>query len=179
MFKIVHTGPGRRDARLVANTVLTPADFQRIAEKAGRRRRLRARKTGFVAARRTTAPKAVETRWNGRETTNKAKVGDWIVTNLTPEKKPLRDREGHLNVYVIAAEGFVTLYEPAGGDSRFGAIYRAKRTVEAIRFPGGFDIVAPWGERQTAPAGYLICNGHEVYGSHAEPFAATYETLPG
>lgn len=169
---------GGADQRLLSRAALTGDQFHDIARELCIEP-LRARKTGFVAARPATEPKVVETRWNGRETTNAARVGDWIVTNLTPEKKPLRDREGQLNVYVIAAERFGSLYEPTGGDDRFGAIYRAKRTVEAIRFPGGFDIIAPWGERQTAPAGYLIFNGDEVYGSHAETFAATYAVVPG
>jgi hypothetical protein len=47
--------------------------------------------------------------------------------------------------------------------------------VDAIRLPGGFDIAAPWGERQRVPSGYLILNGSEVYGSNAEAFRATYE----
>jgi hypothetical protein len=175
MFEIVQAGEGGGDARLVAGAVLSAADFQRIAEKSGGS--LRARKTGFVAARQAAEAKVVETKWNGRETTNTARAGDWIVTNLTSDEKPLRDREGHLNVYVIATERFGSLYQPTGRTGEHGAIYRAKRTVEVIGFPGGFDIVAPWGERQTARAGYLIFNGDEVYGSHAETFAATYEIV--
>jgi hypothetical protein len=178
MFKIVRTGRGRGKARLEADAVLMPAEFQRIAEEAGRRRCLRARKTGFIAARRAAKRQVVETHWNGRETTNTARAGDWIVTNLTPERKPLRDRDGRLNTYVIAAEGFDSLYEPAGGEGEFGAIYRARHPVEAIKFPGGFDIVASWGERQTATSGYLIFNGKDVYGNHAETFAATYDVVP-
>ena len=177
MFKIVQAedGGGDGDTRLVADAVLSAADFRRIAEESGGS--VRARKIGFVAARRANKREPVETRWNGRETTNTARAGDWIVTNLTPEQKPLRDREGHLNVYVIAADHFLDLYEPTGETVEFGAIHRARRPVEAIRFPGGFNIVAPWGERQTAPAGYLIFNGGQVYGNNAETFAATYEVL--
>jgi hypothetical protein len=178
MYKIVHRGPGRDDIRIEADVALTPADFEHIAKEPGRRR-VHARKIGFVAARRAAETTVVDTRWNGRETTNTARPGDWIVTNLTPDEKPLRDREGYLNVYVIAAEGFGSLYEPTGGTSEHGAIHRAKRTVEAIRLAGGFDIVAPWGERQTAPDGYLLCNGTEVYGNNAETFAATYEVVAG
>ena len=39
------------------------------------------------------------------------------------------------------------------------------------------EAVAPWGERQTAPDGYLILSGRQVYGNHAETFAATYEVV--
>ena len=43
--------------------------------------------------------------------------------------------------------------------------------------PGGFDILAPWGERQTGAAGYLLLNGTEVSGSSWDAFAETYEIL--
>jgi hypothetical protein len=177
MFKVVQTGRGGDNIRLEADAALTPAQFERIASAPGRRR-LRARKIGFVAARQAERPEVVETRWNGRETTNTARVGDWIVTNLSPQQQPLCDGDGHVNSYVILAERFADLYQPTGARSEFGAVYRAKGIVDAIRLPGGFDIVAPWGERQTSPSGYLLCNGKEVYGNHAETFEATYELLP-
>ena len=158
--------------------MLTPADFERIAKETGRRP-LRARKIGFVAARQASKREVVETRWNGKETTNTARKGDWIVTNLSPRQEALRDREGCLNIYVIRAERFPSLYEPTGVQNEFGALHRAKSIVDAIALPGGFDIVAPWGEQQTAPSGYLLRNGTEVYGNNAETFAATYEEVAG
>jgi hypothetical protein len=173
MFKIDRTARGDR---LEADAVLTPADFESIAKKLGRPP-LRARKTGYVAARRAEESEVVETRWNGKETTNTAHRDDWIVTNLSPQLEPLQDDEGHMNVYVIAAERFPQLYAPAEGKSQHGAIYRAKGIVSALPFPGGLDIAAPWGERQTASAGYLLCNGKDVYGSSKEAFEATYEPL--
>jgi hypothetical protein len=139
---------------------------------------VRARKIGFVAARKAKKPEVVETRWNGQETTNRARVADWIVTNLDPQQKPLRDDEGNVNRYVIPAEGFADLYEPTEGRNAYGAVYRAKGVVDAVALPGGFDIVAPWGERQTAPSGYLLCNGTDVYGNNTETFEATYQRLP-
>ena len=42
---------------------------------------------------------------------------------------------------------------------------------------GGFDIAAPWGERQTTAVGYLLCNGPEVYGSSRNAFEGTYEVV--
>jgi hypothetical protein len=176
MFRIVRKGKERADLRLEADAVLTPADFGRIAEETGAQV-VRARKTGYVAARQASKPEVVETRWNGKETTNTARVGDWFVTNLTPKSGALRDGEGHVNTYVILAERFASLYEPTGAQNEFGIVYRAKGVVDAIRLPCGFDIVAPWGERQTAPAGCLLCNGKEVYGNNSETFAATYEVL--
>jgi hypothetical protein len=178
MFKIVHAGLGRDDVRVEADTVLTPDDFQHIARDLIRPV-LRARKVSCVAARPARAGEVVETRWNGKETTNTAHAGDWVVTNLTAQQEPLRDRAGNLNVYIVAADRFAGLYEPTGERSELGAICRAKGVVDAIRLPGGFDIAAPWGERQQAPSGYLILTGGEVYGSNAETFAATYEPVRG
>jgi hypothetical protein len=173
MFKIDRTARGDR---LDAAAVLTPSDFQSIAKKLGHPP-LRARKIGYVAARRAEKSEVVETRSNGKETTNTARVGDFIVTNLSPDREPLRDGDGHFNVYVIAAEKFASLYDPTDEDNEHGAIYRAKGVVSALPLPGGFDIMAPWGERQTASAGYLLCNGPEVYGSSKEAFEETYEVV--
>ena len=164
--------------RLESQSALTPADFRAIAAKLGLEP-ARARKTGLVAARRAARASTVETQWNGTETKNRARAGDWIVTNLTPGQKVLRDSEGRRNTYVIAGERFGELYEPAGAKSvgKLGKVYRAKGVVSALRLGGGFDILAPWGERQTGRAGYLILNGADVYGNNAETFLGTYEVL--
>jgi hypothetical protein len=89
----------------------------------------------------------------------------------------LRDDDGHVNVYVIAADRFPQLYEPMDRKSELGDAYGAKAVVCAVALPGGLDIVAPWGERQTVSDGYLLCNGAEVYGSNAAAFQATYKVL--
>ena len=80
MFKIDRTAPGDR---LEADAVLTPSDFQSIAKQLGPPP-LRARKIGYVAARAQPRSEVVETRWNGKETSNTARAGDFIVTNLSP-----------------------------------------------------------------------------------------------
>jgi hypothetical protein len=175
-FRIIRNGRRQDKSRLETDAVLTPADFKSIARAIGEPV-LRARKTGFVSARRATKYEAIETHWNGIETTNTARPGDWIVTNLTAARKVLRDRKGYANTYVIKVRRFAGLYEPADGRTRYGAIYQAKSLVSAIQLRGGFDIKAPWGERQRARAGYLLLNGTEVYGSNAATFAATYTVI--
>jgi hypothetical protein len=174
-FRITAAESG--EARLEADARLQPGEFRAIADQLRQSPR-RARKVGYVAARQTQRHEAVETRWNGKETTNMAQPGDWIVTSLSPKQEPLRDRDGSVNTYVVAADRFDSLYEASADRNEHGTIYRAKGVVDTIELPGGFDIVAPWGERQQAPAGYLILNGDEVYGNNAETFSATYETLP-
>jgi hypothetical protein len=162
--------------RLEADERLRPRDFQSIAALL-KQRPMRARKVGYVAARQAESCEIIETRWNGTETVNTARPGDWIVTSLSPGRVPLRDRRGSLNTYVIAAEKFAHRYEATGDRIEVGTVYRARGTVDALLFPAGFDIVAPWGEHQQAPAGYLILNGDEVYGNNAETFAASYEAI--
>lgn len=176
MFSIIRKGAHDGDVHLESETVVTPQDFQRIADELGSPP-IRARKIGYVAARQATRDEAIETHSNGRETTNTAHAGDFIVTNLSPRREPLRDRDGHLNLYVIEAARFANLYEPTGWAGPHGAIHRARGIVLAIRLPGGFAIAAPWGERQTAASGYLLCNGTEVYGAAADAFDETYEIL--
>lgn len=139
----------------------------------------RARKTGYVAARPAIDGERVETRWNGVETVNHAHAGDMVATNLTPAKAPLRDDEGHVNTYVIRGARFRGLYARDDGATEHGAIHRSIVEVDVLATPDGFDILAPWGERQRAERGYLILNGDEVYGAHEDTFAATYEVLGG
>jgi hypothetical protein len=166
--------------RLVASTRLSAdADFDRLAADLERygSARFRARKVAFVAARQAAAPERIETRFNGKETENTATPGDWIVTNMDADRRILLDREGHSNTYVILAASFPVLYDRDTGDTEFGAVYKAKGVVDAVALPGGFDIMAPWGERQRAPAGYLVRNGADVYGIHGEAFEKTYERV--
>jgi hypothetical protein len=164
--------PGKE--RIKADTLLTPADFAHVAAELGQRP-MRARKIGYVAARRATVREVIETYADGKETSNTAQPGDFIVTNLAPDRSPLIDRDGRTNVYVVAAEKFPVLYEPTAETSAHGAVCRAKGLVSALALPGGLDILAPWGERQTATDGYLVLNGDEVYASSTAAFEVTYE----
>lgn len=156
------------------------ADFDAIARELAAKglAAFRARKISYVAARQATAPVEIETRYNGKESRNQAAVGDWIVTNMTLDRQILRDAEGCANTYVVPAANFPRLYDRDGGSTEFGDVYKAKGVVDALPLPGGFDIVAPWGERQQGVEGYLLRNGADVYGIHAEAFAKTYERLP-
>ncbi len=166
--------------RLLAPAHLSAdADFDRLAADLARHgsARFRARKIAFVAARQATAPERIETRFNGKETENTAAAGDWIVTNLAADRTELRDAEGSVNTYVIRAANFANLYGRDGGSTEFGDIYKAKGVVDAVAVAGGFDIMAPWGERQVAQTGYIVRNGDDVYGIHGEAFDKTYERV--
>jgi hypothetical protein len=176
MFTIERTGFFCRRYRLVAPAKLTDKEFREVASNLSQPV-LRARKIGFVAGREAVREEAVVTRWNGQETTNTAKPGDWVVTNLSPDRKVLRDGSGNANTYVIKADRFPTLYDPATGSNEFGQLFKAKGHVEAVFLSGGFDIAAPWGQRQVSRAGYLVLNGDEVYGNHKETFETTYEVV--
>jgi hypothetical protein len=160
--------------RLLAPTKLTRADFFAVADRIGRRP-IKARKIGLVAARNAQAVEPIETRWNGKETTNTAQPGDWIVTSLSRDGEVMRDASGNENTYVIKAETFTNLYESAVGENEFGRFFRAKNTVDALFLSGGFEILAPWGQSQTADSGYLLFNGEEVYGNNKTTFEETYE----
>ena len=167
---------GVEDARVTSAQRLTAADFHALAAR-HRLEVLNARKIGFVAVRRADRAEAIETRWNGKETTNVAKPGDAIATNLDGQRRPLLDRNGSRNVYVIEAARFEELYEATGDVGADGPIYKARSIVAALPLPGGFDIVAPWGERQTGEDGFLLLNGDDVYGIARGAFLATYEVV--
>lgn len=170
----------RRSLRLKATEALTASDFDAIAEERSATP-LTAEKVGFVAARRAEREERIETRSEGHETSNTANVGDWIVTNLGTNMKPVVDSEGRRNVYVISAEKFPGLYDRAGTSADVGEVYKAKGTVQAFELPGSFDIVAPWKERQVGERGYLVRNaGGEVYCIEKSVFHRTYDLLgPG
>ena len=176
MFSIETTGLWWKKKRLIAPSKLGAAEFEEVATEVGCKP-MKARKIGHVAAWRADTSATVETRWDGKEATNTAQPGDWIATNLSPENDVLRDASGNPNTYVIKAETFPTLYEAIDGENEFGSFFKAKNVVDAVYLSGGFDILAPWGEKQTAGAGYLLSNGKDVYGNNAQTFDKTYEIL--
>jgi len=173
MFELVRTGAASTTNRLLAPQGLNSDDFGRLAVLLDVQPR-KAHKIGLVAARKASRPEEVVTNWNGVETRNTAQPGDFIVTNLSARRSVLRDRSGNANVYVIRAASFHGLYESDGGATEFGEVYRAKGSVEALYLSGGFEILAPWGEVQSANRGYILRNSHEVYGNNRETFDLTY-----
>jgi hypothetical protein len=173
MYQILATPHG---PWLVADRQLSPDAFAHIARSLGTPI-LTARKIGRVAARRTEQAERIETRWNGRESEIDARPGDYVVTNLAPDNAVLRDDDGNANVYVVRAEKFPTLYGPPVGTNELGSIHPATTEVRALKLPGGFEIMAPWGELQRGERGYLLLNGNDVYGNNQEPFEETYEII--
>ena len=135
MFKIVHTGIGRDDVRVEADALLVADDFNRIAKDL-LRPVVRARKVGYVAARAARDGEVVETRWNGKQTTNTARAGDWVVANLTPRRRCATAR----GTSTPTSSGPITRQplRPPTGHNELGAIYRPKGVVAAIRLTGGF-----------------------------------------
>lgn len=174
MFTLEQTGRHPRDFRLIAHERLDADDFNTVANHVSQIPRA-ARKVGLVAARRAEQRQRIVTLWNGKESENVAEPGDWIVTSLSESGDALVDDANHPNTYAIKQSRFAELYEPAGGKTEFGAKFRAKGHVKAIRLSGGFEIEAPWGETQRSADGYLLLNGTQVYGNARETFEATYE----
>lgn len=175
MFRIEAAAPLELK-RLVADTQLSRQDFAEIA-KALRVAPFQARKIGLIAARQAQECERIETRWNGKETVATAEPGDWVATNLDAAARVLTDGDGNVNVYVIKSDRFSDLYDRAEGTSRHGDIWRSRGIVSALKLPGGFEILTPWGETQRASAGYLLDNGSEVYGNAKETFEQTYRKV--
>jgi uncharacterized protein len=176
MFDLKTVGDAAGTVRLTSTDRLTGEDFRSIAQRLGRNS-FAARKIGLVAARRARWWHRIETRWNGRESEDVAAPGDWIVTTLDANGKVVLDAEGHVNSYVVKSDRFARLYAPTRGKTRLGKVFSAKGVVEAVYLPGGFDIQAPWGEQQTAAAGYLLINGKDIYGNAKDVFDQTYQPI--
>ncbi|MCP4933474.1 MAG: hypothetical protein GY927_04555 [bacterium] len=178
MFKL-HTLPGDANGqRLIASDAMTPESFDELAKMLNIPI-VQARKIGFVAAQQSQKEQFVETLWNGKESQITAQIGDWVVTNLTPNLSVLRDKDGNANIYAIRADKFSSFYKRHEGANSFGDIYRAISQVDCLYLSGGFEIMAPWGEVQLADQGYLLRNGSDIYGNHKDTFDATYEKMVG
>jgi hypothetical protein len=173
MFSIKRVGTLPGQPRLVAAEMLTPKAFESLALELGTKP-MKARKVGFVSARIAKKREEIETLWNGKETKAIAAPGDRIVTNMSGDRKILRDADSNANTYVISAAKFPKLYARDKGKTEFGEIFHARGAVQALFLPGGFEIMAPWGEIQRAHSGYILLNGDEVYGNNKDTFDTTY-----
>jgi hypothetical protein len=139
---------------------------------------VKARKVSYVAARQATAVENIETRYDGKESEDTANPGDWIVTNMDTDRRIMKDKQGFVNTYVIRKENFERLYDLDHGEEQpHGRFYKAKGVVHAIEVAGGFDIVAPWGQRQQGPDGFILRNGDDVYGIHRYAFDKIYKIV--
>src|SRR5262245_21823298 len=100
---VIHTAGVRKPRhRVVSTEALRTSEFKRIARQLDMKP-IRARKVAFVAARCAKKTEAIDTHWNGKETTNTARRGDWFVTSLTRRRTILRDERRNANTYVIKA----------------------------------------------------------------------------
>jgi hypothetical protein len=167
-----------RGQRLKSDAKLTPEDFDAIAKQLGTKPE-RARKFGIVAACMVRDAMTFDTVWASEKTKSEAVPGDWIVTNFGRDGKPITDRNDQVNQYVIKADRFPQLYKRIAGETEYGPRFQAREETEVygIRFSGGIDILAPWGERQSVASGYLLRNGDEVYANEARSFEKTYEIV--
>jgi hypothetical protein len=155
-FSIERTGRFWRKSRLIAHRQLSPADFHAIAIKLGKQPQ-RARRIGLVAARQATTTEEVKTRWNGEVLQDTAAPGDWVVTNLSAQGQVLRDEAGSADVYVIRADQFVALYDRHAGVTEAGETYNVKGEVQALYFPGGFEL-EPLGVSCSGPRRATCCS---------------------
>lgn len=192
-YKVEFVGGDAARPRLSSRAPLTSADFDALCAqmKALGVEAIRARKTGFIAVEVADREQEVVTRWLGVETTNRARAGDWIATSLDRRLSALgpgedadacilRDPDGNADRYVISRDDKKRNYRAIGRRTSAGEVHawaRAEGPIEAIHFAGGFDIVAPWGERQARDAGYIVRNDAEVYGIFDLLFEATYEPV--
>ena len=121
-------------------------------------------KFGTVKARLATAGERVVTTVNGKvETTNTAKVGDYIVTGPAGEE------------YIIGKEKFESRYKKVSD-----GVYKALGTCFAFQWKGSpFTFTASWGERMICDKGdYLASveeNLSEPYRIEKSVFTETYK----
>lgn len=172
----IESGPD--SPRLIGSKRLNRQDFEEIANAISQTPK-QAKKVGMVAGKMATSETAIETVWESEKTVAQAQTGDWIVTNMKPDRSLLLDSKKQMNRYVISGERFPKLYKRIEGESDNGPLFvvRESVTVDCLHFPAGLDIVAPWGERQQLGSGYLLRNGEDIYGNEARSFEGTYQFI--
>jgi len=129
------------------------------------------KKQGQVQARPAVEGEQIVTKLasGAEETTNTAKVNDWVMTNPSGEQ------------YIIGKDKFFGRYEPSDTEG----IYQAKGYCRAIQNPFGkpIEIMASWGSPQTGDENCLIADicdangenmGGEPYLIDGEAFSETY-----
>jgi|GEM_PF-5004367 len=173
---------GGRSPRVVANRILSADhDFDMLIRdlKEFNCIPFKAIKTAPVSARQVQHEEEIVTHFDGLETKNIAEPGDWVVTNMDAGGQIIRDVQCHTNTYIIREDKFSQLYQSGKGVTEFGEIYRPQNEafIEALYLAGGFDIVAPWGERQRTSTGFLVRKAGEVYGIHSGAFGQTYQRI--
>ncbi len=138
-------------------------------------------KTGQVQATKAKGDEIIQSITSaGLETTNSAKKGDYIVTNLKTKAK---------ESYIISPEKFAARYKKIKTISRGIGLYSPKGKVRAItvnkslltsmKWKDQFYILAPWGENQYVEKGdYLVCpmNNEEVYRIGRKEFRSSYQS---
>ena len=144
MFTIEKTGRSADKHRLVAEAVLSEVRFPRH-RRPTRHQADEGAQDALIAAPPGTAGERIETHWNGSETINTVKPGDWVATSLTADGGVLRDRDGNANRYIIPAAGFPRLYAPVEGSNEFGRFHAARGTVAALHLS--------WRVRDRRPVG--------------------------
>ena len=136
-------------------------------------------KTGQVQATKAKGGEMIiTTTSSGKETTNTAAKGDYIVTNLATKAK---------ESYIISSEKFAARYKKIKTISRGVGLYNPKGKVRAItltasllkslKWKDKFYILATWGENQYVEKGdYLVCpmTKDEVYRIGRKEFRKTY-----
>lgn len=193
---------GKNDLiQVVSDRILSADDFLAIESELKTKgiEAFDARRTGFVSAQQVGEGGRIRvaTSFDGVETENWAEPGDWIVANMdksfdnqqppnsdisVAESHVVRDEAGSYDRYVLKPQNFAKRYEATSHRTSQGVVYRSKtpqHPVRAVALPGGFDIIAPWGERQRRSVGYLLLSHGDVYGIYGPSFDMTYERTDG
>ena len=124
-------------------------------------------KTGLTKARPATAGEKVVTLVDGiKETTNKAKAGDWVVTGPKDEQ------------YIIDGTTFASRYKKTNSLG----VFTATGTCFAFEYKGrSLVFKAPWGEDMLVHKGDFIAStdasGRQCYRIEREIFLQTYQEI--
>lgn len=106
---------------------------------------------------------------DGKETTNTAKEGDWVVQNLTKAGE----------VYILPEKKFKARYEFLNKWNNDWDYFKALGKCMAMRYYGeNFEFMAPWNEKMVVKDRDMLCTPipeeNEIYRIAAKEFGETY-----
>lgn len=113
-----------------------------------------------------------------------ATEGETLITEVDGHEVTINiARRGDIKVsrtekdcYFLDGKQFDSLYKPTGREGEYEPI---SRSLKALQIKTNITFPAPWGTRQSIPAGgYIVQNGDgEMWGVHEQSFEATYQVL--
>lgn len=105
----------------------------------------------------------------------KTKKPGWVLTKLDSNNKPVINKNGHLNQYIVNDSDFNTIYEPSYDGIN---LYKKKKIEKLIQLEEDIQFGTSFGYMTIMKGGYVtVTDLDEIYGISFNDFNDTYEVI--